>query len=78
MNAGQTNIPVGSRVKIKGFTGNDAIYNGWEAEVTHPFACGCTDKGWVGLRMDNYTVYGYELNAHESEIEIITPEAIPT
>ena len=42
MKAGQTNLNVGDKVIIKGFKGNDSIYNGFEAEVTHPFAFGCT------------------------------------
>lgn len=71
MKAGQTNLEVGAKVKITGFTGNDAIYNGQIAEVTHPFATGCTDKGWIGLRMPIYTVYGYQINARVAEVELI-------
>ena len=71
MKAGQSNLEVGQKVKIIGFTGNDAIYNGLIGEVTHPFADGCTDKGWIGLRHDEYTVYGYQLNARETEVETI-------
>ena len=71
MKAGQTNIEVGTKVKITGFTGNDSIYNGWTGEATHPFATGCTDKGWIGIRMDKYTVYGFQLNAKETEVKVI-------
>jgi hypothetical protein len=71
MKAGQTKIDVGIKVKIKSFTGNDSLYNGWTGTATHPFASGCTDKGWIGIRMDNMTVYGYQLNAKETEVEII-------
>lgn len=71
MKAGQTKLEVGQKVKIIGFTGNDSIYNGLIGEVTHPFASGCTKKGWVGLRLSEHTVYGYQLNAHISELEIV-------
>ena len=71
MKAGQSKFNVGDKVKITGFTGNDAIYNGLEGEVTHPFATGCTDKGWIGLRLEEYTVYGYQINAHQGEVEKI-------
>lgn len=76
MKAGQSNLEVGSRVKIKGFTGNDSIYNGYTGTVTHPFASGCTDAGWVGLIMDKYTVYGYKLNADETEVSAIKEQQV--
>ena len=44
---------------------------GLKGELTHPFASGCTDKGWVGFRSDTYTPWGYHINFHESEIKII-------
>lgn len=71
MKAKQTNFNVGDKVEIIGFKGNDAIYNGIKAEVTHPFAFGCTKKGWVGLRTKIQTVYGYQFNAHQEEIKLI-------
>jgi hypothetical protein len=71
MKAGQTNLEVGQRVKITGFTGNDALYNGLIGEVTHPFASGCTDPGWIGLRLKTYTVYGYTLNCKETEVKAV-------
>ncbi len=71
MKAGLTQIEVGAKVKIKNFTGNDSLYNGWTGTATHPFASGCTDKNWIGIRMDKQTVYGYQLNAMETEVEVL-------
>mgnify|MGYP003418278569 CR=1 FL=1 len=71
---GQTNIKVGTRVKIvKNIHGtqNDDCLIGRTGIATHPFASGCTDAGWIGIRMEEYSPYGTLLNMHESEIEII-------
>jgi hypothetical protein len=73
MQAGQSKLKINQVVKIVGFTGNDAVYNGLFATVTNPFATGCCEPGWVGLCMQADTVYGRQINAHENELEVITP-----
>lgn len=52
MKAGQTEILVGQRVKIVSAKGEDADLNGITGKATHPFAFGCTDKGWIGVVVD--------------------------
>lgn len=74
MLAGQTNIRVGTRVKIKGITNKDDKYlNGMTGSVTHPFAFGCTKKGWIGIYLDNTNpdMKYAQCNVKTSEIEII-------
>ncbi len=74
MKAGQTNIEVGTRAKIKGLKGEDKELNGLIGTVTHPFAFGCTDKGWIGLWLEAGKAtlpYGGNCNVKETEIEII-------
>ena len=72
MKAGQTKLDCGTRAKIKGITHkNDKCLNGLTGEITHPFAFGCTEKGWIGFISDDYSPYGYHFNVKESEIEIL-------
>ena len=72
MLAGETNIKVGTRVKIKGITDPDDIrLNGYRGKVTHPFASGETSKGWVGIWLDDLSVYNGHCNVKVSEIEIL-------
>jgi hypothetical protein len=52
MKAGQTEIRVGQRIKVVSATGEDAYLNGITGKSTHPFAFGCTDKGWIGVVVD--------------------------
>jgi hypothetical protein len=52
MNAGQTEILVGQRIKVVSATGEDADLNGITGKATHPFAFGCTDKDWIGVYVD--------------------------
>lgn len=72
MLAGRTNIKVGTHVRIKGVAGEDHFLNGLTGIVTHPFAFGCTDKAWVGIRLDedcSNTSYGEKINLHKKNIE---------
>ncbi len=71
MKAGQTNLDIGIKIKIANIKGQDSCLNGHTGTITHPFAFGCIDKGWVGVRSDKYTPYGYQFNVKESEIKII-------
>jgi hypothetical protein len=68
MNAGQTNLPVDSRVKLNGIKDKDFLFlNGEIGNITHPFAYGCTKKGWVGIILEN----GNKYNVKATECEII-------
>lgn len=74
MKAGQTELDVGTKVVIKGIRGEDKFLNGMIGWVTHPFAFGCTDKGWVGIRLDEQftnMIYGDKCNVRASECKII-------
>lgn len=73
MKAGQTNIEVGTKVKIINIKGEDQDLNGRTGTVTHPFAFGETKKGWVGIWLDPNcsSIYGGQCNVKSSELEII-------
>ena len=74
MKAGQSNLEVGARVKLKNITGEDKNLNGLIGTVTHPFAFGCTKKGWVGIILEagnSLMPYGGQFNAKETECQII-------
>jgi hypothetical protein len=75
MNAGQTDIKVGTRVVLKNIKGEDGeLLNGLTGTVTHPFAFGCTKKGWVGIRLEGGKAimpYGGQCNVKVSELEIV-------
>ena len=60
MKAGQTNIEVNSIVAITFIKDkNEICLNGTIGEATHPFAFGCTDKGWIGIRTNTMTPFGF-------------------
>lgn len=75
MNAGQTDIEVGTSVKIIGVTGEDKFLNGITGTATHPFAFGCTDADWVGIYTDEEYVeqnrYGDKFNISVKNISLI-------
>ena len=72
MNAGQTNIKVGTKVKIKQIKGEDADLSGKTGTVTHPFAFGCAGKNWVGIWIDSPRASGIDnCNVRVSEIDFI-------
>ena len=76
MKAGESSIEVGTLVAPINITGNDKVLNGLICEATHPFATGCTDNGWVGLRSNEYTAYGYHFNCEEKELIVFNSEQI--
>jgi hypothetical protein len=70
MKAGQTNIEVNSIVAITGIKDkNDSCMNGVIGEATHPFATGCTDKGWIGIRTNTMTPFGFQVNCEAKEVK---------
>ena len=52
MIAGQTELEVGTRVKLQNIKGEDKELNGLIGTITHPFAFGETKKGWVGIWLE--------------------------
>ena len=72
MKAGQTNINVGTKVRV---ISNDPDVNGIEGVVTHPFAFGCTKENWVGIwvspQFQEKCVYVENFNVKISEIKSI-------
>lgn len=73
MNAGQTNVKVGTRVRLKDIGGEDKKLNGLLGTLTHPFAFGETKKGWVGFILEEgqNSAYGEKFNIRLSECEIL-------
>ena len=75
MNAGQTKIKVGTKVRLQNIIDKDfKELNGLTGTVTHPFAFGCTLKGWVGIWFDeaSQAIGGRNRNVNSStEIKFI-------
>ncbi len=77
MKAGQTNIEVNSIVAITSIKDkNDSCLNGTIGEATHPFASGCTDKGWIGIRTNVMTPFGFKVNCKVNEIRVLNEKEI--
>ena len=77
MKAGQTNIEVNSIVAITSIKDkNDSCLNGTIGEATHPFASGCTDKGWIGIRTNVMTPFGYQVNCEEKEVKVLNEKEL--
>lgn len=74
MKAGQTEINVNTKVEIKGITGEDSDLNGLTGMATHLFAFGCTDKGWVGIYLDQKGIYADDKVNVNSKNVVILPE----
>lgn len=72
---GQTNIPVGAKIQIiKSNESDEDWLIGIKGVATHPFAFGCTEKGWIGIWIDEEFIenpYGTQMNIHKDEIKII-------
>jgi hypothetical protein len=49
---GDTSVIINARIKITGFTGDDAEMNGLTGTTTHPFPLGYNTKGMVGIYLD--------------------------
>jgi hypothetical protein len=72
MKAGQTDIDVGTKVELANITGEDKDLNGLTGTVTHPFAFGCTEKGWIGIYLDEEgSLCGNKINVKTTEIKIL-------
>ena len=67
-----TNIPIGKRVRIVKNFGNDCEpFINLIGTATHPFAYGCCKKDWIGVVLEEKTIYGNRLNFHIQEIIIL-------
>jgi hypothetical protein len=71
MKAGLTDLEVGTRIRLQNIIGEDSFLNGKNGSITHPFCFGETKKGWVGVRLDDETIYNGKCNAKVNECEII-------
>lgn len=68
MKAGNSKLEVGTKVVLQNIKDVDFEFlNGLTGKVTHPFAFGCTAKGWVGIRLENDEQY----NVKETECKLI-------
>lgn len=76
MNCGNTNIPLGTKVKIVKNIGNECEpFLNLTGKATHPFRKGCTQKDWIGVELDQNTIYGTSFNFNLDEIEILQDES---
>ena len=71
MNCGQTELLVGTKVRIKSSPDKEDI--GVTSVATHPFGCFCTDKGWIGIWVDEkyWGVVGDIYNCPVTSVEQI-------
>ena len=69
MKAGKSNLNVGDKVVLHGIKGDvDNHLNGLTGTVTHPFAFGITEKGWVGIYLK---FSGKKINVKETECVVL-------
>ena len=72
MYCGKSNIPIGARVRIVSNIGNQCEpFIDCTGITTHPFKKGCRKENWVGVELEQQTIYGQRFNFHVEEIEII-------
>ena len=67
MKAGKSNYEVGTRIKIKNLSGDDADMNGLTGKLTHPF--GCYPANYVGVWLDEQDILTYNNGNLDSENE---------
>ena len=67
MKAGKSNHEVGTRIKIKNLSGDDADMNGLTGKLTHPF--GCYPANYVGVWLDEQDILTYNNGNLDSENE---------
>lgn len=73
IHAGQTDLIVGTKIKIK-LPNSDEDYkelNGKIGTITHPFAFGETSKNWLGVYLDEKSSYGEKININIKHLEIL-------
>jgi hypothetical protein len=75
MYCGKSTIPIGAKVKIVKNLGNECEpFLNCTGVTTHPYYFGCCKADWVGVYLDQETIYGKKFNFHTEEIEIISDE----
>jgi len=76
---GDTSIVINARIKITGYTGDDAKYNGLTGITTHPFPFGNQTKDMVGIYLDagqrEVTIEGNRLNVEADRVFFLPTEA---
>ena len=69
---GKTNVPIGTIIKIVKNLGNECEpFLNLIGVATHPFKKGCKKEGWIGVVLQQETIYGNKFNFHIDEIEIL-------
>lgn len=67
-----TNIPVGTKVKIVRNFGNSCEpFLNLTGTATQPFRIGSQKRNWIGVILDQDTMYGRKFNFHTKEIEVL-------
>lgn len=67
-----TIIPIGAKVKVVKNFGNECEpFLNHTGVATQPYKTGSQQSGWVGVLLDNDTIYGRKFNFHVSEIELV-------
>jgi hypothetical protein len=68
-----TEIPVGAKVKIiKNNFGNECEpFVGCTGTAVNPFNTGCKKPDWVGVIIEQYTIYGNKFNFHKDELILL-------
>ncbi len=76
MLCGKTNVPVGSRVRIVANSEGNMCepFLGLTGTATTPFPRGHKGIGWIGVMLDEETIYGRKANFHIDEIIFIDNE----
>lgn len=73
MSINNTHINYGDKVTIKeNIEGNVCEpFIGLNGTALAPFNKGCKKEGWIGVRLDTYTIYGTDFNFHIEEVNVI-------
>jgi hypothetical protein len=69
---GKSNILINTKVRIaKNFGNKCEPFLNCTGVTTHPFKNGCRKENWVGVILDEESIYGKKFNFHIDEIELI-------
>jgi hypothetical protein len=67
-----TSIPIGTKVRIiKNFGNECEPFLNLTGTATQPFKIGCCKPNWIGVFLDDSTMYGSKFNFHINEIEVL-------
>jgi hypothetical protein len=66
------NLMFGTKVKVVKNYGNDCEpFIGLTGVVANHCRLGCRQEGWVGVMLDEKTIYGKHFNFHIEELEVL-------